>query len=173
MEDPVADSTSREARMAELVERYGGALTRVCRGYELDPGCQEELRQEILLALWRALPAFRGDASLKTWTLRIAHNIAFTHAARRRRRTELPSSTLDPVSDTPGVDETLERKARRARLAAAITQLGDLDRQVVLLSLEDLPQKEIAAITGLSPTNISTRLSRARAALVKAVGGKR
>src|SRR5262245_44890861 len=65
--------------------RHAPALGRLARHYEADPEARRDLEQEILAALWRALPSFRGECAERTWVYRVAHNVAATHVARAIR----------------------------------------------------------------------------------------
>ena len=60
----------------DLLRWYLPALRRLARAYTHEIREQEDLLQEISLALWTALPRFRGDASERTWVYRVAHNTA-------------------------------------------------------------------------------------------------
>jgi len=60
-------------------------LDRLTAGYEADLDKRRDLRQEIHLQLWRSFRAFDGRCSLKTWTLRVAHNTAASYVVRERR----------------------------------------------------------------------------------------
>src|SRR5262245_60227276 len=75
-----------EARFAELMEAYARPIRRLCAAYGPGAADREDLWQDIFLAVWRALPGYRGDASARTWLYRIAHNVALTWQARNRRR---------------------------------------------------------------------------------------
>ena len=55
----------REQHFGQALAEHGAALARLVAAYERRPALREELLQEIALALWQALPAFRGEASLK------------------------------------------------------------------------------------------------------------
>ena len=61
------------------VAECGRMLDRLAAGYEADPDKRRDLRQEIHLQLWRSFEAFDGRCSLKTWTLRVAHNTAASY----------------------------------------------------------------------------------------------
>jgi RNA polymerase sigma-70 factor (ECF subfamily) len=82
----VSRGSDNEARFAELMESYAGPIRRLCGAYTASAADREDLCQDIFLAVWRALPGFRGDASVRTWLYRIAHNVALTWQARDRRR---------------------------------------------------------------------------------------
>src|SRR5258708_36213681 len=68
------------------VAECGRMLDRLPAGYEANPDKRRDLRQEIHLQLWRSFVAFDGRCSLKTWSLRVAHNTAASDVIRERRR---------------------------------------------------------------------------------------
>jgi len=157
----------REALFQQVVDDHGRALARLCAGYERGEAQRRELEQEILLNLWRALPTFLGEASLRTWMYRVAHNVASRHVRRavRAPNAQGEDEAADQPSAALGVDHEVDRSRARRRLRALIEQLKPLDRQIIMLYLEDVPQTEIAHITGLSQANVSTRAHRIKAEL--------
>jgi len=162
------DDAKRDALFKQLVDEHGGALRRLCGGYERDEALRHDLEQEVLLNLWRSLPRFRGDASLRTWMYRVAHNTASRHV-RTALRHPMPATDEQAVarhaSAGPDPEAKVETSIARARLRACIGRLRPLDRQLILLYLEDLHQADIAEITGLSRANVSTRVGRIKAEL--------
>ncbi len=155
-----------EGRFRQLVTDFGPAIQRVCVGYERDPERRHELRQEILLALWRSLPTFRGDSSIRTWVFRVAHNVAITHVTRAARfRTNSAVSIEEMAGASPDGETDMDRRRVVDRLHAMVEQLGPTERQLMLLYLEDVPQQEIADITGLTLANVSTKIHRVKRAL--------
>ena len=116
------------------------------------------------MALWRALPRFRGESSLRTFVLRVAHNRAISFALRRRRFEDLPEERPDP-DPAPLADERLIDEQQRDRLFHAIRTLPEAQRQAVMLYLEGLSQREIAELQETSDNNVAVRLTRARKAL--------
>ena len=161
-----------EARFAEMIASFGPGLRRLCHTYEVKPERQQELHQEIWLALWRALPTFRGDASLRTFVFRVAHNVAIKHVRTGKRDRSEPG--LPATVPSPGTEpaEVIDRARQRARLLAAVRSLSDYDRQLAMLHLEGLTNPEIADVTGLSASNVGTRLSRVRVRLRAHPGGR-
>lgn len=83
----------------DLLRRYLAALRRLAGSYTSTNEEREDLLQDIAMALWTALPRFRGDASERTWLYRVAHNTAISFVAGNRRRT-FNSHGDDPI-DTP------------------------------------------------------------------------
>ena len=177
-------AASAEAMIArereELVRRYEillvayqPALARMAASYEWAPHKREDLLQEILLALWKALPKFRGDCSERTFVFRIAQNRCLTHIWQRGRdapTAEEPPDLADPRSN-PEAQAIASREQKG--LQDAIRSLPIGYRQVLTLTLEDLSQAEIAAVLGITENNAAVRLNRARNALRKLLGGPR
>jgi RNA polymerase sigma-70 factor (ECF subfamily) len=158
-----------EERFAAVFASAGQAIWRLCRFRERDAERRRDLYQEIALAIWQALPGFRADASERTWALRIAHNVAATHVSRAMRERR-----VTPVGDEGGELDAAAARAgglpspaagaeQRHDLLARLAALDLLSQQLVLLHLEGLTTREIADVTGLTPTNVTTRLNRLRA----------
>jgi len=159
-----------EAVFVGLTRQYGASLERTCRGYERDEELRVELVQEVWLGLWRGLRGFRGNSSLRTWVFRVCHNLAVTHIARRVRDPNQADLDIDGLADRlESVEGALDRRRSRRVLADLIRELKPPDRQLMLLYLEGLSHREIAEITGLSPSNVTTRTARIKVALGRKV----
>jgi RNA polymerase sigma-70 factor (ECF subfamily) len=72
-------------RFRELIASYGAAMRRLCAVSARGQHDREDLFQNIFLAIWKAMPSYRGDASERTWVYSIAHNVAATWRAREGR----------------------------------------------------------------------------------------
>src|SRR3954471_11662573 len=75
----------RDELYATASREFGRMLDRLASGYEADPDKRHDLRQDIHLQLWRSFELFDGRCSLRTWTLRVAHNTAASYVHRERR----------------------------------------------------------------------------------------
>jgi RNA polymerase sigma-70 factor (ECF subfamily) len=165
-----------ERRFAAVFASSGEAIWRLCRFREKDVERRRDLYQEIALSIWQALPSFRADASERTWALRIAHNVAATHVGRAvRERRVMPvgdeGGELDAAATRAGgAPSPAARAEQRLDLLARLAALDVPSQQLVLLQLEGLTAREIADVTGLTPTNVTTRLNRLRARLSVEVG---
>jgi RNA polymerase sigma-70 factor (ECF subfamily) len=159
---------AEEARYTDALAAFGPALLRLARGYEADPERRRDLHQEMLVALWRALPGFEERSSLRTFVLRVGHNVGATWVTRERRSRASGWVTLEGLEarPAPGHGEgALEARERIDHLAALVRALRPVDRQVLLSWLDGLEPDEIAELTGLSPTNVTTKVHRVRAVL--------
>src|SRR5262245_7180988 len=147
------------------IRDFGGALDRLAAGYEADPEKRHDLRQDIHLQLWKSLEVFDGRCSLKTWTLRVAHNTAVSHVNRERRTNsglvsleELVSlEKIDVVAQGDSGEPNIDRQRALDHLLRIILTLKPLDRQIMILYLEATDIATIADITGLSAGNVGMK----------------
>ena len=108
-----------------LVAEHGPAIRRVAASYEHDPGLAEDLTQDMLVAIWRAWPRFRGEASPRTFVLRIAHNRGASHALTQSRQPRSTDQIPDMSSPEGSALDRAERQEQADRLlAAARTRLS-------------------------------------------------
>lgn len=154
-----------------VLREHGPMLARIAGSYESEPARRDDLLQEISVAVWRALPSWRGDASLRTFAARVAHNRAIDHLARekRARGDELQDDHEDP--DASPVQHAVAHQ-RRQGLLAAVRDLPLGQRQVVVLALEGFSQREIGQALALEENTVTQRLSRARRQLQSVLGGE-
>jgi len=159
--------------LAALLREHGGLIVRIARSHESDRGRAEELVQDIHLAIWQALPKFRGEANVRTFIARIAQNRAITHVTREARRPR--SAPLDEIVDvvpseaaTP--EDAAEETQARRRLQRAVGELPLSLRLAVTLALEGFSPDEVATVLGISTSAASVRLHRAKAALMEKMG---
>lgn len=153
----------------EAVAIHGAALARLARAYERNEDKRRDLEQDIHLALWKSFMAFDGRCSVRTWVYRVAHNIAASHAVGEQRRrvgkTDLSAANAVAAQDNP--EEDAAAKQSLDRLMILIRSLEPLDRQIMILYLEDVDAAETADILGLSPGAVATRIHRLKALLAE------
>jgi RNA polymerase sigma-70 factor (ECF subfamily) len=157
-----------------LLEEHTLALQRLCHSYCSSRAEAEDLFQEIALAIWTALARFRGDSSERTWLYRIAHNVALTLAARKRRlvaREQPVDNDMNLPAAGGDIEFQLAETERQQTLQRLVRELPWDDRRLVLLYLEGLSTTEIEAVTGLTRSNVTVRLSRIRQKLSDAIQG--
>jgi RNA polymerase sigma-70 factor (ECF subfamily) len=163
-------SESREERCLRLLREHDRPLRRIVSSYERDRGRQQDLVQDIWLAVWQALPRFRGECSERTFVFRIAHNRAISHIDySQRRRADALEDDAAFAAPGPDPEQSLSARQRQERLRAAVQQLPLGSKQVVVLTLEGMSQAEVAEIVGISVNNVAVRLTRARAALQRLI----
>ncbi|MBY6064105.1 RNA polymerase sigma factor [Pseudidiomarina sediminum] len=153
---------TNQATLEHVIAEYWPRMVRAAAGYERNPALADELAQEMAFEVWRALAKFEQQSALNTYVYRVIHNVAVDHIRRatRRHETALESEVLDDCGVGP--DAALQQTQQKQQLMQAIQRLPLSLRQVTLLRLEDLSDREIAAVLGLTETNVAVRLTRAR-----------
>ena len=162
---PPVDREAYDLFFKQTLSEYHPMISRVISSYERIPALQEELYQEISVALWKALARFDKQSSLKTYVLSIAHKRAVSHVAKHVKEPhsiDVDESHLGSDS-CPSVE--MANNQKMDRLILALQNLNLIDQQLVTLALEGLSYKEIADILGLSVTNVGAKLNRAKSKL--------
>ncbi len=123
-------------------------------GYVNDHDHAQDLVQETFISVWQNLSSFRNEANIGTWIFRIASNHCLRAVKRERKvtKTELPYEIKEENEDC-GEEKT-------QFLYKCISELKETERIIISLVLEDLPQAEIASITGITEGNIRVKVHR-------------
>ncbi|WP_394222193.1 RNA polymerase sigma factor [Alteromonas gracilis] len=157
----------------DVFAQYGALLSRVANSYEACEAMQQELLQEIAIAVWQGLSRFKGDSSVKTYILKIAHNRAVTHVARQVKRVDTHQYDEDEigsdrfVSHAHSPEEVSSQRQSLERLLHAVRALPLQPRQVLTLSLEGLSYDEIADVCGLTKNHVGVILKRAKQSVMQ------
>ena len=165
---PVKPATRRgtvDQLFEKVTSSFTGLISRIALSYEADAALRRELIQDILLAIWLALPNYRGEASLKTFVASIAQKRCISHVAKQSkepRQVELP---VDLVSATPPPDEIALKNDQRRRLVESIQVLPIPQREAIVLCLEGFSYGEMAEILGITPNAVMLRCQRAKGTL--------
>jgi len=152
----------RETDFVQLVRANEGRLRKICRVYTDNPEAQRDLYQDILVALWRALLSFEGEAQASTWLYRVALNTALSHDRKQTVRDEATLDPDDPMwSDgVPHPEDRLEAQDKLDRLYAAIDRLDDVDKALVMMYLDDASYHSMADVLGISENYVGVKLHR-------------
>ena len=155
------DRSRQDDLYSEAARAYAAAIRRLARGYEADPEKQRDLLQEIHVELWRSLGSFDGRCSLRTWVYRVAHNVGASHVVRdRRARALLDLEALEADRSAVYIENQIHRRLSANALLELIYRLNPLERQVILMYLEGESAADIAAVSGLTATNVATKVHR-------------
>jgi RNA polymerase sigma-70 factor (ECF subfamily) len=158
-------STEQEKKFIEAINQNIGIVHRVCNSYFWQEREErQDLFQEIMYHLWKAYPYFRGEAKFSTWMYQVALNTAITYR-KKRSRNPVNERLAEQYNQFYECQEQAAAEERIALLYKAIHTLTDVDKAIILLHLEEHNYQDIAAITGLTKTNVSVRLVRIKKAL--------
>ena len=153
---------STPLRFEVVLAQYATMLARIVRAFEADRHAQEDLLQEVGLAVWRALPNLKQNGSVGAFVAQIAHHVAVEHVTRAGKRgpaAELSEQMIDPAA---GPEQRTANEQTGERLVQAIRALPLDLAEVMVLQLEGFAQTEIAEMLGVSANLVGVRASRAR-----------
>ena len=139
----------------QRIHPHQGLIRSLCAAYFPCQEDREDAFQDVLLQLWKSHTAFREQSSLATWVYKVAVNTLIDKAKRQRR---LPTCSYRPEYER--VDPATQESTEIVHFA--LNQLTPSDKALVVLYLEGYRYQEIAELSALTVTNVSTRLNRIR-----------
>ncbi len=144
-----------------LYAEFYPRVYRLCLGYVGDAEEAKDLTQETFIAIWKALPGFRGEAAIGTWVFKIATNNCLRHIQKAKKN--LHETLPEQIADLPAnnADEKV------TQLYRCIAELKEAERILISLVLEGLPQAQIAIIVGISEGNVRVKVHRIKERLAQ------
>ncbi len=155
---------TKEREFSDLIKDNQGLIIKISRMYTHSQEDEKDLFQEIVLQLWRSYGSFKGNSKITTWMYRIALNTAITLFRKKSR-----SIKTDELQDFHYKKETEEDDSEQAQqistLYSVIKMLPDTERAIVMMYLDDLPYREIAANLGITEGNARVKMNRLKKTL--------
>ena len=145
------------------LSQYKGLFFKIVRAYAVSGPEHDDLFQEIVIQVWKSVPAFRGDSAVSTWVYRIAINSALSWVRKEGRH-----RALEDIGKAAFVlqEGTVQADERLAWLYAEIHRMDEIDRSIALLLLEGFSYKEMAAILGITESNVGVKINRIKKRLI-------
>lgn len=164
------DLITQQQRFSEWLKEHGRIIHHVVNGFAAGAD-REDLRQEVLLAVWKSIPSFREQAKASTYLYRVSHNAALVWTRTQRNYRQRVERFGGETSTHEAFGETVTDE-RLAALYAAIRVLKPVDRSLILLFLDGLSYREMAAVLGLTESNIGVKLNRIKNQLTQTLREK-
>lgn len=163
-------AAEQHAHFDRWLAEHAVVLHHVANGFA-EGADRHDLMQELLLALWRAVPAYRGGAQASTFIYRVAHNAALTwKRTERNYRRRVDRFEADVLRETHAAPAASARERETLELVYAhIRRLPPVDRSLLLLHLDGVSYAAMAEIHGLTENNVGVRLTRLKQKLTDAL----
>ncbi len=158
-----------EQKFIDQVMDAQGIIHKVCGMYCDNAEDRKDLFQEILVNLWNSYSSFRGNSKFSTWMYRVSLNVAIQRIRKANKKKEDVTLPADFDEIAYSAEETLPEKELKM-MHAAINQLSDVEKAIVMLYLEERGNEEIAEIMGISQNYVRVKMTRIRKKLKKMVG---
>ena len=147
----------------DWLARHKGLLFKVVRAYACTAMDQDDLFQEISIQVWHSIPGFRHACAESTWLYRVSLNTSIRWS--RKERKQIPAASLEQVAhvlqEGPG-----QADERLAWLYEQVQRLDPIDRSITLLLLDNCSYKEMAAILGITESNVGVKINRIKKYLI-------
>ncbi len=155
---------------SQTVDENYTKIFNICYRYFGNRELAADACQETFLKMWLNINKYRGDASLYTWACRIAINVCLTSIRTNRKEksvivSEDESEYREKISDENMDDEDKDIKLKFFN--EFMNRLQVADRTLVTLYLENMDTHEMASVTGLSESNVRTRIHRIKSQIKK------
>lgn len=134
--------------------------------YCADPVDRKDLRQEMLIQLWKSYPSFRGDAQFSTWMYRVCLNVAIQDFRKVSKQRSLFTKE-EVVLDLPEILTDSKHEDQSTQLYLAINELSKIEKAIIMLHLEEISNPEIGEIIGISTNYVGVRINRIKIKLKK------
>ena len=156
-----------EKEFTNIYHLHANKVHNLCLGYASgNKELAEEWLQETFIKIWNHRNSFKGKSSIDTWIYRIAVNVCLGDLRKSRKSIAINE---DLLSNAVYEDNKKEDEKNIKKMYQCIDQLNEQNKALILLELENIPQKTIAGTVGLANGTLRTRLSRIRKSLLKCI----
>ncbi len=156
-----------DKEFAEIIRQHSRIINKVSYFYATEQMPFDDLRQEIYVNIWRALPQFKGDSKISTWIYRVAVNSALMSLRSSKPKVETVSLDFGLPDVSSEIDD--EQKENLQTLYSFVNRLEAIEKAIILLWLDEYSYEEIADALGLKRNTIATKIHRIKTKLSKSI----
>ena len=128
-----------EREFEEMVRANRSTIYTVCYMFSQDQDEVADLFQEVLINLWKSMPTFEGRSNVRSWIYRVSLNVCISLDHKKRRHKTVPlTMDINPYEETESNQNSRQMDMLRRRIA----KLGQFDRAIILLWLENISYEE-------------------------------
>ena len=147
-----------EESFVEIIRQHENIIYKVCSVYASPELPMADLYQEAVCNLWVGFPKFRNECAVSTWIYRVTLNTCVSGIRKNNRQPK--TDVVANLSELLVAPESMTESIRE--MYRMINCLQTIEKAIVLLYLEEKSYQEISDITGLTVSNVATKLKRAR-----------
>ena len=150
--------SEKEKAFMQMVRQNERLIYKVCSFYISEEYSLQDLYQDVIINLWSGFDKFRDESSYSTWIYRVAFNTCISELRKGKRKPQNVPISLwqETLVEPEDMNEQIQEMYR------LIHQLKTIEKAIVLLYLEEKSYQEIAEITGLTISNVATKLKRSK-----------
>jgi len=157
-----------ENEFVQRVNESQGIIHKVCRMYCDDETHRKDLFQEIVLQLWKSYSSFRGESKFSSWMYRVALNVAIQDFRKEKKRKYLFLESFE-FKEPITLPQNDCKDERISALYKAISKLDKIEKAIMMLHLDEIPNDEIAEIVGITQNYVRVKMTRIRSKLAETI----
>ena len=150
---------NQQDQFLDILEKNIGIIIKISRAYAKTIQDKEDLINDITLELWKSFGKFKGDSKISTWIYRVALNTSMNYKRKKKHDKILFLNDLKH-DDNPNWPIEQQDLSQSDILYLCIDELNDFNKAIIMLYLDGNSHEEISEITGISNSNVGTRISR-------------
>ncbi len=169
----MADNELKE-RFLDILEKNIGIIIKISRAYTQVKQDKEDLINDITFELWKSFRRFEGNSKVSTWVYRVALNVSMNY--KRIKKNDPLYSSPDRLADNDifaWLSVEQDESPELAILYDCIDELNEINKIIILLYLDGNSHEDISEITGVSKTNVGTRIGRIKEQLKNLINAKK
>tara|TARA_B110000503_G_scaffold29462_1_gene47249 strand:- start:657 stop:1163 length:507 start_codon:yes stop_codon:yes gene_type:complete len=159
----------KKQKFISTLDAHKKIIYKIVNSYCPNKENRKDLEQEIIIQLWNTFDRYDPQYKYSTWMYRIALNVAISYYRKEKKglvKTDFYNEeSVYTIADEQEYDTSLDINI--SLLQDFIDKLNALNKAMLLLYLEEKSYEEIAAILGITKTNIATKISRLKQQLKK------
>lgn len=152
--------TKQQVAFITILESHRGIVYKIAQAYCKNPEDRQDLVQEIIFQLWKSFDKYNANYKHTTWVYRIALNVSISFFRKENSRPNSAAEYTGDLLNFPDETPVAAEESDLSLLHRFIDELKALDKALMLLYLEKNSYKEMAAIMGISESNVATRINR-------------
>ncbi|HKK60028.1 MAG TPA: sigma-70 family RNA polymerase sigma factor [Salinivirga sp.] len=164
-------ATNKEDKFINVFETNIGIILKIAAAYTDIAQDREDLINDIALELWKSFDRFQKKSKISTWLYRVALNTAMNYNRKRERNNIFIQHSSDALNRAK-IIEPDNSPHDYDSLYQHINKLNEINKAIILLYLEEKSHREIAEITGISETNVATKIGRIKAQIKNSITPK-
>ena len=143
-----------------IFQKNIGIVIKISGAYTSNHQDKEDLINDIALELWNSFKKFNGNAKISTWIYRVALNTSMNYKRKKKKDSMFsPLNDFEKENNFPWLQEN-DNSSGLDIIYQCVDELNEMNKAIILLYLDGNSHEEISEITGISKTNVGTRISR-------------
>lgn len=155
--------SDKEIEFEKVIAQYSALISKICYYFSNNSDEFKDLRQELLLNIWKGWDSFRNESKISSWIYRICFKTCISYQRKEGKIKHFvpleEAYSMETEKDVPLMERYLEMHRR-------ISKLSYEERAIILMWLDERSYDEIANLMGMKRNTVAVRLKRIKEKIV-------